>query len=163
MLNITSPLNRLSNSDTIAQETLRAIIFPIHNYLFALPIKAVLKIISCPPIDSPIENCIGFVEWEGQTITILDLHQKLTLARLESTVASEHRFLILTKTKNGELCGFLTEQSPTLIDIPLNDIHSVPLSYREVAELGFVSHMAILSNTETTKTFKVFLLGIDFQ
>ncbi len=162
MFNITSPLNRLSNSGTIAQETVRAIIFPIHNYLFALPIQAVLKIISCPPIDSPIENCIGLVEWEGQTITIVDLHQKLTLG-LESTLASEHRFLILTKTKNGELCGFLTEQSPTLIDIPLNDIHSVPLSYREVAELGFVSHMAILSNTETTKTFKVFLLGMDLR
>ncbi len=163
MLNITSPLNRLSNSDTIAQATLRTIVFPIHNYLFALPIKTIFKIISCPPIDSPIENCIGLVEWEGQTITIVDLHQKLTLARLESTVASKERFLILTKTKSGQLCGFLTEQSPTLIDIPLNDIHSVPLSYREVAELGFVSHMAILSNTETTKTFKVFLLGIDFQ
>lgn len=163
MLNITSPLNQLSNSGTIAQETLRTILFPIHDYLFALPVKAVFKIISCPPIDSPIENCIGLVEWEGRTITIVDLHQKLTLARLESTVVSEHRFLILTETKNKELCGFLIEQSPSLIDIPLNDIHSVPLSYREVAKLEFVSHMAILSNTETKKTFKVFLLGIDFQ
>lgn len=162
MLNITSPLNRLSNSGTITQATLRAIVFPIYNYLFALPIQAVFKIITCPPIESPIENCIGLVEWEGQAITIVDLQQKLVSSSFESTttIDREHRFLILTETKNGELCGFLTAQSPTLIDIPLDDIHSVPSSYREVAELGFVSHIAILPNKETQKTFKVFLLAL---
>ena len=165
MLNITSPVGRLSQSDASLQETIRTIVFPIDNYLFALPIEAVFKIIPCPPIDSPIENCIGLVEWEGQTITIVDLHQKITTAKQEFTERTilETKFLILTKTNNGELCGFATNQSPTLIDISLSDIHSVPLSYREVADLGFISHMALISNSETQKNFKVFLLGIDFK
>lgn len=163
MLNNTRPLQRLSDNTTINQEGVRVIVFAIREYMFALPIEAVLKIVPCPPLNSPIKNGIGMVDWEAQTVTIIDLYQKFVNSALkesESESLFDPRFLILTKTDREELCGFVIEKSPTLIDIPLNDIRSVPLSYRQVAELSFVSHMAILSNIESEKPFKVFLLGM---
>ena len=153
-----------SNRDKFPQATLQTVVFSIDEYTFALPMEAVAKIIPCPPLDSSRENGIGLVEWEGKIITIVDLQQKLAsdLAPLNRDNNSKHPFLILTPTKTQELCGFITEQPPTLIDITLDDIFLVPLSYREVNQLSFVSHMALLTNPETQEKTKVFLLGIDF-
>ena len=163
MINTTRPLQRLSDNTTINQEGVRVIVFAIREYMFALPIEAVLKIIPCPPLNSPIKNGIGMVDWEAQTVTVIDLSQNLVSSAVQESGSDslcDPCFLILTQTDQDELCGFVIEKSPTLIDIPLNDIRSVPLSYRQVAELSFVSHMAILSNMESENSFKVFLLGM---
>lgn len=152
---------RLSDIATINQPGLRAIVFEIDNYRFALPIDAVLKIVPCPPLSSPIQDGIGIADWEAQTITVIDLYQKFFQPTAQNSQKSPYnnRFLILTMTQDREICGFAIDRSPTLMDIPLNDIRSVPLSYRQVAELGFVSHMAILSNERTEQPLKIFLLG----
>ena len=162
MLKINPSLDRLSNSNTAVSEVLRTIVFPIDKYQFALPVKTVLKIIPCPPIEHPIEDCIGLVEWERQTITVVDLQQKLVTNRPQSTQTTDFsdQFLILIKIQDGELCGFLTRQSPSLIDIPLTAIHPVPFSFRQVAKLGFVKNMAILTDIEA-EAANIFLLGVN--
>ena len=162
MLRITSPGNRLTSTTSTIAHSLRSIIFPIHNFVFALPIKAVFKIIPCPPIDSPIEDCIGLVEWEGKALAIVDLSQKFRSDPFEANTNQYQKgFLILTQTNESGLCGFFTQESPTLMDIPQDDIHPLPQSYREVNQLGFVSHMALLTNEDTQQALKIFLLGVD--
>ncbi|AFZ37543.1 CheW domain protein [Stanieria cyanosphaera PCC 7437] len=162
MLNLFSPRQRLFNKTDSAQASLRAIIFSIKDYWFALPIEAVIKILPCPPINSPSKEGISIVDLEDRTITVVDLLYKLN--HLEEgneieKICGLQRFLILTMTQTEEIFGLLVEHSPTLIDIPLNSIRTVPLSYRHVIELNFVKQMAILTDTQEHKLLKVFLLG----
>ena len=175
MLNTDSYLPpTLSNSSQ--QNTTKAIVFRVLDYYFALPPEAIIKIIPCPEITSPIRDGLGLVEWDRQTITIIDLADKLQIER-SSDERSVERFLILTQTTSAELCGFLIEQSPMLIDLPWDSIRSVPSSYRQVAEFNVIEQMAILPrstihfserklsvienslDSESTKTLKIFLLG----
>ena len=153
-----------SNRDKYPQATLQTIVFTISEYTFALPMQTVAKIVPCPLIDRSGENGIGLLEWEGQIITIVDLQQQLAsnVASFNSDINSKHSFLILTQTKTQELCGFVTAKPPTLIDIFLDDIFLIPSSFREVNQLGFISHMTLLTDLETQQKTKVFLLGIDF-
>lgn len=174
MLNTNSYLPPIpSNSNQ--QNTTKAIVFRVLDYYFALPLEAIIKIIPCPAITSPIKEGLGLVEWDRQTITVVDLADKLQLERRSEDRSVQH-CLILTQTTSAELCGFLTQESPMLMDIPWDSIRSVPLSYRQVAELSVIKQMAILSSSniyserklsaiehstddESTETLKIFLLG----
>lgn len=174
MLNTNINLSPLLSSDRVEQNATKAMVFRVLNYYFALPLEAIIKIIPCPEITSPIRNGLGLVEWDRQTITTIDLADKLQTDQLKA-IASEklHRFLILTQTTSAQLCGFLIEQSPILIDIPGNSIRSVPLSYRQVADLSVIKQMAIvpysiferevsielIQASESAETLKIFLLG----
>jgi chemotaxis signal transduction protein len=162
MLKTFSP-QLLSFSNHTKQNTFKSIAFQVSNYWFALPIGSVLKIISCPVLDSPIKDCLSLVEWEKQVITVIDLSQKIAvepgLTSLNSLKKLSHDFLILMQTKSAELCGFLTKKDPILVDIPIANIHSLPSSYRQVADLSIIGKMAILNQPETEQTLKIFLLG----
>lgn len=155
---------RLSDATT-EQGTVRVIIFAIDDYLFALPVEAVLKVIVCPPIRGVVDSGIGMVDLGSQTITVVDLRQNLpsswdgqdrksSLSNFQSS-----RFLILLQTQTGE-CGIPIEQPPALTDIPLATIRPVPLSYRQVSGLSFATHMAILPEAQAKEPLKIFLLGM---
>lgn len=174
MLNTTLQLKRLSSTST-NPDNLRIIVFtlsqdplsPQADYLFALPVEAVLKAIPCPPINWVVDSGIGITDFGSQNVTVVDLRQQFLLpnperqeARNSDQVANSHRFLILLKTRTEELCGIPVAHPPTLTDIPLSTIRPVPLSYRQVAGLSLASHMAILSETPEKKPLKVFLLGM---
>jgi chemotaxis signal transduction protein len=153
----------LSFSNHTKKNTFKSIAFQVSSYWFALPIGSVLKIIPCPLLDSPIKNCLGLVEWEKQVVTVIDLSQKISVelgfAKSNPSKKISHEFLILTQTRTTELCGFLTQNDSILIDIPIANIHSIPSSYRQVADLSIISKMAILNQPETEQTLKIFLLG----
>ena len=154
---------RLSDATT-EQGTVRVIIFALEDYLFALPVEAVLKVIVCPPIRGVVDSGIGMVDLGSQTITVVDLRQNLpsnwdrqrkdSLSNFQSS-----RFLILLQTQTGE-CGIPIEQPPALTDIPLATIRPVPLSYRQVSGLSFATHMAILPEAQAQEPLKIFLLGM---
>ncbi|OUL21779.1 chemotaxis protein CheW [Nostoc sp. T09] len=163
MLNTPFPFKRLSG--TVSEsDSLRVVVFAIADYLFALPVGAVLKVIACPPISSTVESGIGMVDLGAQTITIVDLRQKVQPQQRHqvlSGVDTSGRFLLLTQTRTGEICGIPVDKPPALIDIPLEAVRPVPWSYRQVAELNFVSHMAVLSVAPNEEPLKVLLLGMN--
>jgi chemotaxis signal transduction protein len=78
-----------------------------------------------------------------------------------SAVDASGRFLLLTQTRTGEICGFPVDKPPALIDIPLETVRLVPWSYRQVAELNCISHMAVLSVAPNEEPLKVLLLGMN--
>lgn len=174
MLKTIPLLKRLSSTSTNS-DTLRIVVFTLaeeplssgSDYLFAFPVEAVLKAITCPPINWVADSGIGMTDFGSQNITVVDLRQQFLLsnpenedARNSDPVADSRRFLILLKTQTGELCGIPVADPPTLTDISLSTIRPVPLSYRQVAGLSWASHMAILSETPEKKPLKVFLLGM---
>ena len=174
MLNTTLQVQKSSHTNT-NPDTLRVLVFSVsvtslsdhQDYLFALPVEGVLKVISCPHINWAIGTGLGMTDLGSENVTTVDLSQQFFFGDSKkaddakiSTVSNSHRFLILLKTHTEEQCGIPVAEFPILSDIPLSTIRPVSLSYRQVAKMDFVSHMAILPQAEEKKSIKIFLLGI---
>lgn len=164
---LTPPLKRLSSANN-SENALRVIIFPVSNYLFALPVGAVIKIITCPSLVNTIEDGIGMVNLDDRTLTVVDPSYNFLENSSEAVAVKTDYFankkiplLILIETKTEESCGILIARQPILTDISLTTIRPIPLSYRQVAKLDFVTHMAILSLEEDRETVNVFLLAMN--
>ena len=164
MLPQSCPLKRLSNVDE-EQTTIRTIIFSladveqtaIGNYLFALPVEAVIRAIVYPANRTALTNGIGMMNLGDETVTIVDLRDKFT--KTDPTHDSSG-FLILFKTQSNELCGLPVKDAPTLMDIPLSAIRPLPLAYREVNQLTFASHAAIVPQDGDLAPLEILLLGM---
>jgi purine-binding chemotaxis protein CheW len=174
MLNTNLNLKRLSSTST-NPDSLRIVVFSLsenafsnqEDYLCALPVEAVFKAISCPPINWAVDSGIGMADLGAENVTVVNLRQHFLQAtsasqeeKKSSPVANSDNFLILLRTATGELCGIPVSKPPTLTDIPVSTIVPVPLSYRELAGLSWASHMAMLSDKEKQKPLKIFLLGM---
>ena len=155
MLNSHFPPQRLSHL-TSEVNLLKVLVFEMANYFFALPINVVFKVINCPPVTENEDGSLGIADFEGQTITVINLAQKLS--RNLATQHIQKRFLILSQTSQGELCGIPLDQSPALIELPMDNIRPLPLSARQVKPLSIATHVAILPKPEGS--LKIFLLGM---
>jgi chemotaxis signal transduction protein len=147
-------------------DTIRTIVFALAdieatsmaNYLFALPVSAVVKAIVYPADRATLKDGIGMMNLGLETLTIVDLRQKFT------NVDPQHdssKFLILFHTQSGELCGLPIKDAPVLLDISPATIRSIPLAYREVNQLSFVSQMAIVPQEDNLEPLQILLLGFD--
>lgn len=153
------PLSGTNNS----KDSVRVIVFPVLDYLFALSVCAINKIIPGPPVNLNFKDGTGTIDLAEQTITIVDLSYKLIGQEISQVEASQSQncFFILIQTITGEPCGVFIQQPPLLIEIPLKNIRPVPLSYGQIGKLNFVSHMAILPQEEAKKPLKIFLVGMN--
>jgi chemotaxis signal transduction protein len=163
---LTAPLpKRLSslNDDT---DTIRMVVFSLADieqtamsqYLFALPVEAVEKAIVYPAERAILKDGIGMINFGSQNLTIVDLRQKFT--KIDSQQDSS-KFMILFHTQSGELCGLPAKTAPELLDIEPEMIREIPLAYREVNQLSFVSHMAIVPQANGLEPLQILLLGLD--
>lgn len=146
-----------------SKNSVSVIVFMILDYLFALSVRAVHKIIPCPPLDLNFENGIGTIDLKDETITIVDLKYKFKGQSSDkiNTFQSQNGFLILIQTITGENCAIFTEQAPVLFEIPLQNIRPLPLSHGEIGKLSFVTHMAILPQPERQESLKIFLVSMN--
>jgi chemotaxis signal transduction protein len=163
---LATPLpKRLSSLDQDS-DTIRTIVFSLADieqtsmskYLFALPVEAVEKAIVYPTDRATLRDGIGMINLGTQTLTIVDLRQKF--ATIDPQQDSS-KFLILFHTQAGELCGLPIKDAPSLLDISPNTIRSIPLAYREVNQLSFVSQMAIIPRENNPEPLQILLLGLN--
>ena len=156
MLHSPFPPKRLSHI-TSDVNLLKVLVFEIADYLFALPISVIFKVINCPPITYTAERGLGIADFEEYTVTVVNLAQRLSPQSMDIQTLN-NRFLILTQTHQGELCGIAINESPSLIELPLKNIRPLPLSYRQMNPLNIATHLAVLPESEESR--KVFLLGM---
>lgn len=128
------------------------------QYLFAMPVEAVDKAIIYPTERSLLKDGIGMMNLGDKTLTIVDLRQKFT--KIDPQHDSS-KFLILFHTQAGELCGLPVKEAPVLFDIAPDTIRSIPLAYREVNQLSFASHMAIVRQENGLEPLQIILLGLN--
>lgn len=137
---------------------LKVLVFEMANHFFAFPLTVIFKVINCPPITDITDSSLGIADFEGQPVTIVNLAQKLSPQNL-TTQQMQKRFLILSQTRRGELCGIPIDKSPALIELPMDNIRPLPLSARQVNNpLSIATHVAILPKSEGS--LKIFLLGM---
>jgi len=155
MFNIHFPPQRLSHI-TSDVNLLKVLVFEMANHFFALSISAIFKVINCPPVTDTTDSSLGITDFEGQTVTVVNLAQKLS-PQNSATQRMQKRFLIVILTRQGELCGIPIDNSPALIELPMDSIRPLPLSVRQVNPLSIATHVAILPKSEGS--LKIFLLG----
>ena len=133
------------------------IVFMIADYLLALPMSAVLKVVNSPHGSNGNLRAAGLVQIGHHTIMLLDLQQKFTTSYAPQ-VTRNSPFLVITQVQ-GELCGIPVDEPPNLVELPRDSIRALPKSYNQVGLMDMVSHVAVLSQEE--KTFTIFIVDIN--
>jgi purine-binding chemotaxis protein CheW len=141
------------------------IVFKIADYLLALPIGDVLKVVNCSAATNRGLRTMGFVQLGRYMVRVLDLREQLGarqyLAPIDGlpSLPNDQRFLVITRGREGELCGISVDAPPNLVDLPLEMIQSLPQSDRHgKGALAIVSHAAVVTHEEVTTT--IFLLDM---
>jgi len=131
------------------------IVFKIADYFLALPMSDVLKVVNFP-VGSNLGS-MGLVQLGRHMIRVLDLHQQLGSSNI-SSLANNPPFLLIIRNPQGELCGIAVDDTPNLIELPLEMMYAVPQSYGQSSIMEIVSHTVVLSEEEVTTT--IFLLDL---
>jgi chemotaxis signal transduction protein len=161
-----TPLPQRLSGNNEDRETIRTIVFSLADieattmseYRFALPVEAVIRSIPYPANKPVLREGIGMINIGEQTITIVDLRQKFTSIDPKTDAS---KFLILFNTHAGELCGLPVKDAPSLLDLPFTMIRPLPIAYRQVNQLSFASHIAIVPQGEGLEPSQILLLGME--
>jgi chemotaxis signal transduction protein len=138
-------------------DTRKVIMFNVARYWFALPIAVVLKVVNFPPEFRTTLNEVGLVDLGDRAIALLDLRPKVN--SLDTTLRGERgRFLTIVQVSDKELCAIPVDRPPTLRDISLADVRSLPESAAIVPPLNLASHVAVLNSEDPP--LEVFLLDL---
>jgi purine-binding chemotaxis protein CheW len=137
---------------------LKLLLFKIGKLNVALPIDSVQKVISNPSVYGSGINPFGVAHLGDREITVLDLHRRF-FKQSQFVDASCRCYLILAKNSAGESFGILVGETPTLIDVPLSQIRTLPESYRRADTLEVASHVTIVPQPDASLT--VFVLDVD--
>lgn len=149
-----------SASTELSQDTLRVIVFRLGDYLFALPINAVLQVTESPSEITQHFESFGLVMLENQSIMLLNLHNKLSFQdQTRQEVKGE--FLILTQTREGELCGIPVDVLPNMMELPHQDIQPLPQAYRKSNLYGLARFVTFVELEGKEKKESIYLLDVD--
>lgn len=150
-------------------EVLKVLAFSMADYVFALPISLIYKVIKCPPIAISKDSNLGIADFEGRTVVVVDLDRQLSTPN-STDKTRQKRFLILSQTRQGELCGIPIDRPPTLLELPQKDIQPLPVSARQIKSLSIATHVVTLSKSDKSPNslnffrgqdeVKIFLIGI---
>lgn len=134
------------------------IVFKIADFLLALPIDDVLKVVKYSAVENRGLSAMGIVQLGKYAIRLLDLHLP-ALGSGDSPPQGNRPFLVITRGASGELCGIAVDEPPELMELPLESIQSLPPSDRHGKHaLEWVSHIAVLAQDGVTTT--IFLLDV---
>lgn len=156
----TIPSQSLNGSANCSQESVRVITFTIANQTLALPLNAIVKVVSCPPQMISSTNSIELFHFGQRAITVLNLHKHFSP---QSEVASG-KFLVITQLKQTqlkqkELYAFLVDTPPDLIDLPASTIRQLPESYHHGHALSIARCVAVLPKEEGS--IPIFIIEIE--
>ncbi len=146
--------------DQSEEETLKSIVFKIGDYFCALPIDAVLQVTETPSeLQSHIKG-LSLVMHENRTIMLLNLHQKLSY-QLQSGESFTAEFLILTQTRQGELCGIPVDTLPNMMELPMDGIQPLPRVYRQTNIYNLARFVSFVQFEENQQKQAIYLLDVD--
>jgi chemotaxis signal transduction protein len=135
----------------IKQVKIKILVFSIDNLTFGAKLDEVLKILPMPSIFKSGEKLLGVTNFEDREVLVVDLYQRVFDRPLPATQG----FLLIFDAK-ATLYGITVPTLPILREIPIADLHPLPVDYRDRDSLGIASHMVQIIEKETLQT--VFLL-----
>jgi purine-binding chemotaxis protein CheW len=142
-------------------ERCRAVVFAIAGHFLALPLTAVVKVVSAAAASHLPSAQPSLIYLDNQPITLLNLQPCL------SAVATSHasvqpllypgQFLLIASDQE-QLFAISLNQVPTLMELPLSVVRLLPKTYRQsIQNIAF--HVAVLTHETQTQT----ILLLDLQ
>ncbi len=148
--------------DKTLSKIAKMITFKIAAHWFALPMAAVLKIVNCPPVDQGGIVNLGMVQLGAHTIHLLDLHSTFGLGSAPSAL-TQTPFLLVLRGSQKKLWGIVLEAPPDLIDLPNTLFKSVSTDKRFSPKKQWISHIAVISKQDISRTLLLLDLKAVFQ
>ena len=133
------------------------LIFQTGTLNLALPVESVKKITHYTSMQGSGTTAVGLIHIDNLELTAIDLHKRLF--KVSQPSVEGRKFLILAKNSIDELFGILVSETPTLIDLPLAQIRTLPDSYRRADTLEIASHVTRVQQNDQLLT--VFVLDVD--
>ena len=148
--------------DKTLSKIAKMITFKIADHWFALPMAAVLKIVNCPPVDQGGIVNLGMVQLGAHTIHLLDLYSTFGLGSAPSAL-TQTPFLLVLRGSQKKLWGIVLEAPPDLIDLPNTLFKSVSTDKRFSPKKQWISHIAVISKQDISRTLLFLDLKAVFQ
>ncbi|MEM9805635.1 MAG: chemotaxis protein CheW [Cyanobacteria bacterium P01_D01_bin.56] len=142
--------------------TVKFITFRVADYWFALPIKAIQKIINCPSQSEGGVVQLGMVQLGSHTVQLLDLYSAFGLGD-HAKLPEQTPFLIVLRGLQNKFWGIVLESPPDLVEIPLDKFQAISADQRFVPKRQWISHIAILSEQKISRTLLFLDLNAIFQ
>jgi len=137
---------------------LKLLIFEVGKLILALSIQQVQKVVRNNPVYGSGLSYVNLTHLGDQEVTVIDLHQKLF--KVSQTETSGTGYFIISKNVTGEPLGIAVAQTPTVIDVPLAQIRTLPESYRRADTLEIASHVAVIPQENNT-SLTIFILDLE--
>lgn len=118
----------------------------------ACRIETVYKIVKRSQTHSSGLTYTGIAHLDGRAVTVVDLQYKL----FRISIPKKEGYFTIIKPQQGELLAIPVTTSPNLMDIPRDNVRTLPTAYRQSDTLSIASHVAIVSQGDITQT--IFLL-----
>ncbi|BFM39000.1 chemotaxis protein CheW [Synechocystis sp. LKSZ1] len=140
------------------RSTAKFLLFTLGKLHLALPIDQVVRILNYATVHGSGTTATGIIHLEDRSVTVIDLGQRL-LHRSQLPSAVTKQFLILAKNRLGEEFALVVPETPTLIDVAVEQMRILPDSYRQNDTLNCASHVMVIPQPGQSLT--VFLLDPD--
>ncbi len=128
--------------------TVKIMVFKVGDLSLGMRLDAVQKVMTMPKIHKGSNSFLGITQVDDRELVVLDLHQTI----YGSDIAREKGYFMVVKSAE-QLYGLPSAQLPSMVEVPLADLHAVPTQYRDRDTLGIASQMvqvAIDKNTIST-------------
>ncbi len=153
-------LGNLGSKQSVSTtEKIKLLVFPIGSLNGALHIDVVQKVVNLSKVYSSGLNQYGMVNVEGKEITVIDLHKRLFDIPQPFT-QEDKKYLLLAQNSADEKFGIIINNTPSLVDISLDNIRTLPPSYRQADTLKIASHVTVIDD-EQENNLTVFILDPD--
>ncbi len=153
-ISLTQEGNRSSNSNSL----LKLLLFDMGMLTLALPVEQVQKVIKHTAVHGSGLSYVNLVHLGKQEVAVIDLHRKLFKVS-QPEIIDKKGYFIITKSVIGEPVGIMVAQAPSLIDVPLDRVRTLPNSYRSADTLEIASHVAVIPQSED-KSLTIFILDL---
>ena len=158
MSNNTINLTQKSNKSTNTKSLLKLLLFDIGMLTLGLPVEQVQKVIKHTTVHGSGLSYVNLAHLGQQEVAIIDLHRKLFKVT-QPEILNKQGYFIITKSVISEPLGIMVAQAPSLIDVPLEQIRTIPNSYRSADTLEIASHVAVMPQSED-KSLTIFILDL---
>ncbi len=133
--------------------------FPLRGQVVAVPMAAVVKLVTCPASLQTDENEVSLLHWRDHQITVLNLYSKLTPSSAETT-PPKRPFILILQAPHQDLYGIPITEPPALLNLPASTIRPLPQAYRQAMPLPLASYVAVLPRGEISVTILLLDLSL---
>lgn len=129
------------------QQSLKILTFAVSKLTLALPVNNVKKIVNLTNLTGSGLGHISITHLQDKEITVIDLHKKLF--KTEAVDLNRAKgYLIITSNEQAEMFGIIVNQTPILLEIPLEQVRVIPDSYRRSDTLDIASHVTVIEQAD---------------